>query len=312
MSKFRLVIFSLGLFLSVLLGFTAPAFAHTGHTDWIGWSFDWEVKDDAGIALRNLRFNNELVLYKASLPVIRVKYLLDGDQKGCGPFQDRINWDNLLNISENFSNCGNGKVCQKTYTSGGHNWLELGVLAGIGKYRIYQAWYLSEDGWIEPRMWSKGLHCNIDHKHHPYWRLDFDVAGAAWDQIFVYDQNRRDEGWGAGWHKYTNELNDLKNPETKRVWFVRDNPTAHGVQIIPSKEDGSVDAFSRIDIGLRTYHNLEDKDWPFGATGELAYDDNENIQEKDIVFWYVPHLNHIAADGAENWHFVGPFLHVSR
>src|SRR5262249_26178775 len=158
---------------------------------------DWEVKDHAGIAIRDVFFNNELVVHKGSMPVIRVRY--DGDR--CGPYADQISWGSLLNIS----NCGGGKVCQKAFTAGDHNWLELGVLAAIGSYRIYQVWYFSDDGQLTARMFSKGLQCRTDHDHHPYWRMDFDINGPLNDQVFVFDNNRGNEGWGAGWHKYTNE-----------------------------------------------------------------------------------------------------------
>lgn len=286
----------------VVLGLATPVMAHSGHTVWGGWTFDWEVKDNAGIALRNVYFNNELVFYKASLPVIRVRY-----DHSCGPYQDRINWDKLVKIS----NCGNKKVCQKSYSSGGRNWLEVGVYARIGAYHIYQAWYLSHDGWIGPTMWSKGLQCNVDHDHHPYWRMDFDINGFTSDQVFVYDNNRPNEGWGPGWHKYPQEINDVKNPGTDRVWFARDNPTEHGVWVIPGP-DGAADSFSNKDAGVRRYHYAEDQPWPFGAWGHLGYLNGEDVQEKDIILWYVAHLHHEAAEGSDQWHWVGPWLLVHR
>jgi Copper amine oxidase, enzyme domain len=289
---------------AMLLGCFAPVlFAHSGHTVWGGWKLDWEVKDDAGIAIRNVTYNNELVIYKASMPVIRVRYTNDA----CGPYADRINWGNLLDIS----NCGGNKVCQKSYSANGKNWLELGVLAGIGSYRIYQVWYLSHDGGIRAAMWSRGLQCNVDHDHHPYWRMDFDINGFAADQVFVFDANRGDEGWGTGWHKYTNELNEVKNASTGRVWFVRDNPTGHGMWVIPGP-DGTVDAFSTKDVAPRRYSGVEDEPWPFGASGHLGYDNGEDIQEKDVVLWYVAHLHHHAAEGSEQWHWAGPWLNVAR
>lgn len=288
-----------------MISLVAPqAFAHSGHTVWGGWRFDWEVKDNAGIAIRNVYFNNELVLYKASLPVIRVQY--DGNK--CGPYADQISWGDLVKIS----NCGNKKVCQTSYTSSdGRNWLELGVYARIGSYHIYQAWYLSHDGYILPTVWSKGLQCKTNHNHHPYWRMDFDINGAGGDQIFVYDNNRPNEGWGNGWHKYTNELNEVKNTSTNRKWFVRDNSTSHGAWIIPGP-DGTSDSFSNKDVGARRYHGSEDVAWAFGASGHLGYNNGEGVEETDIVFWYVAHMRHLASDGSSQWHWVGPTVKVHR
>src|SRR5882762_1054354 len=70
------------------------ASAQSGTTTWPPWVFDWEVKDGAGLALRRVFYQGENVLYKASLPVIRVQYQNDA----CGPFADQIKSDNLLSI----------------------------------------------------------------------------------------------------------------------------------------------------------------------------------------------------------------------
>ena len=293
---------------AMLVAVVVPAFAQSGHTNWEGWSFDWEVKDGAGLALRYLTFKNELVVWKASMPVIRVKYSPDSSGFECGPYADRINWSSLGAIAW----CGNQKVCQQSYISGGRKMMEIGIEAFIGQYDLYQVWYLTEDGWLGAHLFSRGLQCQSNHVHHPYWRIDFDVNGFPSDQVFVFDNNRPNQGWGPGWKKYTNELNDVKNTATGRVWFVRDNPTAHGVWVIPGSGDGNADSFSTKDVGARLYRYAEDEPWPFGATGHLGYDDNEDIQEKDDVLWYVAHMHHAADQGPNIWHSVGPWMHVHR
>jgi hypothetical protein len=292
-------------FLVALCLSASVATAHAGHTDWGAWQFDWEVKDGAGLGLRNVRYKGEYVVYKASMPVIRVRY--NGDE--CGPYADRITWESLVSIG---GRCGGRKVCQYAYTSGGTDWLELAVYSRIGAYHLYQAYYFSADGWLMTRLFSKGLQCNVDHQHHPYWRFDFDVNGAGGDQVFVYDNNRPNEGWGSGWHKYTNETDDRKNPSTARVWFVRDGATGHGVWVLPGGDDGNSDNFSRLDVGARLYRYNQDEPWPFGAWGELGYGQQADIQEKDDVLWYVAHLGHSAAGGADHWHSVGANLRIFR
>jgi hypothetical protein len=302
----------------------------SGHIDNFGlWSFDWEITDDTGLALRNVMYDHEKVLAKASMPVIRVSYdkerhwwnpfSLGGSRAAtgrCGPFQDRLSWTNTIPMAD----CGNKKVCVQSYTQGGVKWLELGVYARIGEYHIYQAWYLSEDGEIHPVVHSRGLSCNTNHVHHPYWRFDFDIDGNGLDQVFRYDANAPDTGWGPGWHKYTNEVNDTKLAATDRVWFIRDQPTGHGVWLIPgpvysplTEDSTSRDAFSDIDVAVRRNKRWEDEPWPFAARGELAYDeDHEGVQEQDIVFWYVAHLPHVAAVGPTKWLVTGPSIKVQR
>jgi hypothetical protein len=137
--------------------------------------------------------------------------------------------------------------------------------------------------------------------------------------VFEYNQGTPDEGWGAGWHKYTNELNTHKNPALNRAWFVRDHPTGHGAWIVPGygysplQDDGVRDTFSDKDIAVRRADVREDEHWMFGARGHLGYDqDHDGIQERDIVFWYVAHLPHMAALGPLKWLAVGPVVRVHR
>lgn len=135
---------------------------------------------------------------KLSLSVIRVKYVQDEDlfhnplmKNGCSPYNDQIMWDpeDIEDIPEAFlhfgqpyhlvkiTNCG-GKphyICHRIITWDGTEWIEVGVYARIGAYHIYQSWYLSKEGKIRSRVWSKGLSCNLDHLHHPYRRFHFDL-----------------------------------------------------------------------------------------------------------------------------------------
>ena len=129
----------------------------------------------------------------------------------------------------------------------------------------------------------------------------------------------RTKGWGPGWKKYTNERNDVKNLSTHRTWFVRDQPTGHGVWILPGdgyaplKDDGERDGFADHDIAIRRANPAEDIPWVFGARGQLGYDeDNQGVQEQDIVFWYVAHLPHMAALGPTKWLTLGPTLKIQR
>lgn len=324
----RSILIALCLF--CLVGVGTPAFAEpqSGTITWEKWTFGWEVYGNQSLVLSDMKYDGELVLLKASLPVIKVKYEREwpwyhpyswfgiGRSTGrCGPFQDRITWKHLVSAPA----CGGSKVCASSYTAGGVKWLEVGVYARIGEYHLYHAWYMSELGEIRPVLQSRGLSCNTTHQHHPYWRLDFGIAGEEGDQAFVYTDGAPDEGWGPGWHKYTNEVNAVKDPPKHRRWFVRDSMNGHGVWVLPGDgypplmNDGEPQScFSNQDVGVRLYHDEEDEEWVFGARGDLGYLGTEGIQEKDIVFWYTAHLPHDAALGPAAWLAVGPVLKVQR
>jgi len=314
----------------LILGFTSllsPAFAdwETHPFEWGKWRLQLEMKDAAGLAMKNVSYDGEQVLAKASLPVIRVKYVREwpawdprswfglGRSSGrCGPFEDRIS---PLTLLKNKS-CQNNRLCRATHTIHGVQWLEIGVYAKIGQYRLYQAWYISEDGRLYPSVQSWNLSCNTDHEHHAYWRLDFNIGDPDNDQVFVWDkQVSEDEGWGPGWSKYLSEIDDEK-PEANsqnRVWFVRDYQTGHGVWVIPGPHDGESGNFSDRDISVRKYYLDEDSGWPFGARGDLDFHEKENIQETNSVFWYIAHLPHKAAEGDRPMRYwMGPLLKIER
>jgi hypothetical protein len=323
-------IWSIGWFLLSVLVWSGPAVAETQseHVDWGRWSFDWEVRDNTGLALRNVKYADELILNKASMPVVRVKYVKEmvwwnpftwfgsrADSGRCGPFQDRLRWQDLVPII----NCGDQKVCMEVSTQNNVKWLELGIYARIGEYHLYQAWHLSDDGELRPVLHSRGLSCNTNHDHHPYWRFDFDINGNGMDQVFVHEDGGADQGWGPGWRKYRNERNDVKIPALNRTWLVRDQLNGHGVWILPGtgyvplKDDGERDKFADLDVAIRRANASEDIPWEFGARGQLGYDeDNQGIQEHDVVFWYVAHLPHMAVLGPTKWLTLGPILRVQR
>lgn len=316
--------------LCTAMGMAAPVFAEpqSGTITWEKWAFEWEVYGNQSLVLSDVKYDGELVLSKASLPVIKVKYEREwpwyhpyswfgiGRSTGrCGPFQDRIAWKHL----DPLPSCGNSKVCVQTYNSGGVKWLEVGVYARIGEYHLYHAWYLNELGEIRPVLQSRGLSCNTTHQHHPYWRFDFGISGEDRDQVFEYTDGLANEGWGPGWHKYTTEVNAVKDQPKHRQWFVRDSQTGHGLWVLPGDgyaplmNDGEPQScFSKQDVGVRRYHAEEDTGWMFGARRDLGYLGGESVQEKDVVFWYVAHLPHDAALGPAAWLTVGPVLKVQR
>lgn len=165
------------LAIAVLSSSSASA-AH--HVDWNDWSFDVGVYGHSGLELRYVTRRGRSVLYQASFPVMRVDYAPGSCNES--PFADLITPENILprftiaNLDAYANWCGE-KICARTYSAAGANWMELSVLANEGNYLIYQAWYLSDRGEILARVYSKGEQCpNATHRHHPYWRFDFDVG----------------------------------------------------------------------------------------------------------------------------------------
>jgi hypothetical protein len=265
------------------------------------WQFSYSLGDYSqpeGLVIRNVRYRGRLMLYKASLPSLRVQY--DGP---CGPYKDPLTFNNA-DVQPN-----GRRVAVYDYSIFGFRWLALESYHRIGSYRLRQRWTFLPDGTLAPQLFSAGLQCNDDHRHHAYWRFDFDINGASDDAIYEYNTTTPDIGYGPGWHKKLWETTRLKSPATNRRWAVMDRTQGNGCFLIPDPNDGSADAFSTRDVWFMRYRGSEDlngNQGTAGADGLDAYLDFENLDGTDVVAWYCGHLGHHAHDGGDEWHATGP------
>ncbi|RNL63894.1 hypothetical protein [Arthrobacter oryzae] len=297
----------------------------TGHISWGSWEFDYNVVGFEGLSLLNGTYRGRNVIGKFSMPAIRVKYRVDGGyldwrrplSKGAGPYADRLRWKlgGLYGLQQ-IANRGWQYVGLEDYIRDGVQWMEISIYGRIGAYHLSQQWHISEDGWVLPRLWSKGLTINMDHQHHPYWRLDFDIDGTDHNRVFKRNFGK--------WSSYTTEVNDNKHfdPRAETAWFVRNEVTLQGAWIFPGPKDGTVDNFSRIDVGIRRFNaeeelhpwRYEKAPWPHDTwnwqfdTGGLLQDNGESVNDTDVVFWYVSHMVHHANEGNDHWGSSGPFI----
>ncbi|MEE9426039.1 MAG: putative Ig domain-containing protein [Methylococcales bacterium] len=281
----------------------AARFDEVRHRDWQGWSFDYQVSGSFdGLSLTKVKYQGVDILNKASLPVMRVYY----DRDVCGPYADRLG-GRLTPVSW----ANNDALVLREFTQSGRQWLELGIQDTIGNYVIYQSWYLSADGILDGHIFSKGLQCNIDHIHYPYWRMDFDLAGEQNDQLRKFVNNN--------WQIVTTESNDSVTTANNHRWQVRDTLTGDSVDIEYGAAgwndiNGTVNPYSSFAnnrILGRRYHSSEDEGWTYGAQSEVPFDNNESINDQDIVVWYKGYLPHDAAEGPDLWHSTGVRLVIN-
>src|SRR5207247_5551967 len=130
----------------------------------------------------------------------------------------------------------------------------------IGNYRLTERWTFWIDGQLSPRLFSAGLQCNTNHRHHAYWRFDFDIDGAANNLGLEYNTTTPDLGWGPGWHTKSHEIVRLKNPATRRCWAILNKGgNQRGYMIIPGPNDRTADGFSTGDLWVLRYHASEDQ-----------------------------------------------------
>jgi Cu2+-containing amine oxidase len=284
--------------------------SESGSVSWPGggqdiWRLNYRLADspdEEGIVVSNVFYRGKQVFYKASLPSLRVQY-----SGPCGPYKDPLNFNN----AQTTQRCPSKRVCVYSYSSGGQNALALESFHRIGSYRLTHRWVFWENGWIMPRLYSAGLQCNYDHRHHAYWRFDFDIDNAANDLALEYNTYTGNNGWGPGWHTKTSEITRTKNAGSMRSWAVLDTSSGRGYHVLPGPSDGVADAFSTSDLWVLRYHGVEDRNGRQGsatADGLGSYLNAEDVNSKDVVLWYCGHLSHRADHGGDEWHSVGPNL----
>ncbi len=267
--------------------------------DWSGWSFNYSTNNNlSGLVLTDVYYNDKKILGKASMPVMRVEY----ENDICGPYADILSPGALRNPGGGSQTpaCENQAVCRRIFTQNGENFLEVGANWQIGEYQIYQTYYFSENGYIDSRVYSRGLQCQIQHSHHGQWMFDLDIDGASDDQIAKHANDIQ-----------VAEFNDLK--ANTSYWTVQDKNTGSKVQITPSDNDGEPDNFSKWDLAGRAFVASEVGAWRHGARGEIGNLFNtptQSVDGADVVLWYVSHLPHSPQEGASFWHSSGPRLTV--
>lgn len=284
-----------GLLASVVI-LSSPISA-VAAVSWQAWTFDHQVSGYYdGLSLRNVTFQGRPLIRKLSFPVMRVFY----ENDACGPYADRLGgtvypipWAN------------NARLAQRQFTLNGRQWYEIGIRDKIGNYDIYQVYYLSADGIIDAHVNSKGLQCVANHVHYPNWRIDFDLDGAASDQIMRES--------GAGLEVMTREFDASATAAAGHAWRVRDASTGLAMDVLPGFPDFSlpdqtvvpVDTYAGNTVFGRLYRSTEDRSWRYGPNTQVPFNDAEAIDNADTVLWYEGYLPHSASDGSALWHSTG-------
>lgn len=287
------------VFVSIFASVTAAA-PPSGSTTWNDWSFSWNVGANfEGLEVSNVTWKGVKVLHKGSMPVIRVQYA----NNACGPYPDRIGLGSMVSTA-----CQPGdKICLREWT-GGNPLLEIGAYAKLGGYDIYQAWYFTRSGWLEAAMWSKGWHCNISHRHHAYWRLDFDIESIA-NQVWRFHTS----GGNTVWQQYNTERDQSVAGLSGVGWWIQNTSGSRFVQLRPWNTEVP-DGFAPHDASVRLYRSDENVGWPWGASSQLLFNNGEQLWNRDYVFWWIGHLSH-NWDGTDpqgaHWHWVGPAVYMN-
>jgi hypothetical protein len=310
-----------------------------GSVAWQGWRFDYHIEDTnmEGLTISNLQYKNHRVLAKASLPVVRVKYKGNAQHigSGCGPFPDRFFAFNIAGLFTPALSTGTirpypGKpglsrvVRFLARDASGVETLGVYVYAEIGGYLLWHGWNFRSDATLEPILYSSGWSCRDgvkknDHRHHPYWRIVFDIdnnANEFWELRAV--------GQAPATAKQVSLETDIVRKSGEDLALVASSKLSsrHAIVRFRTEPNAEVDpagapwfAFSRIDAAIRKYKADEDRGWAFDAKSELPYREPESTGGGRAVLWAVTHLGHPYIPGKDDensvgWHWTGPVIQL--
>jgi hypothetical protein len=288
----------------------------------------------SGIDLRFVDYKGRRVLYQAHLPILNVLY--DGnideyrDQQHYEAGFDAVGSlfkDIFGNDVDGFMNCIQPpKTIFDTGTEGSFtgvafyispdNNLSLTTMMQAGWYRYYNSYTFFPDGTITPRVGfttsSENPYASTKHRHHAYFRFDFDIGNEFWNNQVIEESRifkiglpffeimTTETSFLFEHKKYRNNFNYLFGPS---VWKIMDGNNTYGYGLLPGPVDGSAygDEYAQGDLWFLHYHGNELDD---GVPGyELGGDaptgvqldnflNNESIQDADVVIWYAVHFLH--------------------
>ena len=311
----------------------------TGHIVWRTgdhvWTFDFvrpaltrtaETPNGAGVELQNVTYDGRLVFRRAGVPVLNVEY--DDNDSGCSCFRD---WQYeeapfeagtpLTGARSCISVPDAGSVTSTCETGEGG---DVGSFRGVsfenygdelvitsamkaGWYRYRMKWHLYADGRIWPEFSftaAESICTGAAHRHHAYWRFDFDLEGTPSDDEILEVRN------GTPVALTSEAARTWGGAPAATSWRVRDAATGFGYAIEPSETDRllPVDAYSQADALALRYRENELGD----GDGACAFDvaplvNDESLVGEDVVFWYRSSALHAAGNPFE-CDIVGPML----
>jgi hypothetical protein len=242
------------------------------------WDFCWVRPADSqpgngsGIELVDVKYRGTLILARAHLPILNVKYAVN--PSGCGGvnycYRDWLYSEQDFQCSPcqaaNGSNvtCSNASAVQCTGTAtpaatvcescsiAPDGCEDIGSFSGVavedlgtslkltsqceaGWYRYIPVWEFFPDGRIEARFAATSIDAtcvSYDHEHHAYFRFDFDVNGSAGNYV--------DEVLaGNVLSRVTTERNFTDTGSARSRWRVGGPGSPYAVEVNRNASDGA-------------------------------------------------------------------------
>ncbi|WP_327092657.1 hypothetical protein OIE66_19080 [Nonomuraea sp. NBC_01738] len=260
----------------------------------------------SGVELRDVRYKGRLVLRQAHVPILNVEY-----EEGT-TFRDSVNWETRFSATGTDPVGWGWRLCttsprtilERPGTDAGnfqgvafhYDGGELRIVSELaaGWYRYASDWRLGDDGRIRPRFGfaatANPMTCKV-HRHHAYWRFDFDIDGAGDDVAEQID----DTGSIIPEPVPIIRETSRRRRHPAKYWQVRDKSSGRGWQLHPGEFDSTADAFGISDLWFLRHHPAElyDGDPDERNRAQLnRFLNGESINGANIVVWYAGHYYH--------------------
>jgi hypothetical protein len=278
----------------------------------------------SGLELSDVRYNGTLVISRAHIPILNVKYT--ANPSGCGG-QNLCYRDWLLSeqafqcapvtspgictgtatpASQPPTFCAGGKSC----TVCDHPGTDAGTFTGIavedlgtslkltsqcqaGWYRYIPVWEFFADGTIQARFVATSIDATCvayTHHHHAYFRFDVDVNGSAGnyvDQVFSDGSTQR----------ISTERNFTDTSPARSTWRVGSAGSPYVVEISRNAGDGAAgdpqpvpNDFPVADGWVLAYDPNQIEDGAaLGSSncpaGLNSFVNGQNVDGADVVMW---------------------------
>lgn len=291
----------------------------------------------SGLEIRDLSYNGHLVMKRGHVPVLNVQY-----ETGCGGpnlcyrdwqwQQNQFIADNILKphllaqpdappidvcdqhqgvdvCSPGTPNCFDGVAVEKL-----SDHMTLTTQFEAGWYRYEMKWIFWLDGRIQPIFGFSAVAdacTNHNHRHHAYWRLDFDLDGPA--NNVVTEAPVPSDGRGPRPRLVTLANEAMRLSDYPGIsWSVINSVSRRGYRLVPGSESElPVDSFSEGDIWFVRYHDTEIDDHGLSGppcTAHIGAFVNGETTSDDVVVWYRTGIFHAGGD-LDDCHRVGPTLY---
>ena len=184
-----------------------------------------------------------------------------------------------------------------------------------GWYRYIMKWTFHLNGTIEPFFGFAAVsdNCvNFAHRHHAYWRLDFDIDGPAGDIVTEGLELAPPDKRGRRPPIVVLPAETMRfDRDPGLTWALVDSQSRRGYRIVPGAErDLPADGFSVGDVWLLNYRSNEiDDSGQSGPACAIKVGNflNGEPLSSDVVLWYRTGAFHDSGH-LDDCHTVGPTL----